>query len=153
MYDSSSTLDQPYGSGPSLTVADSANLRKAGKWARFIAIFTMAFLGIVLLFLVLGGAGMLAYMGFNDAGPVGLIVLLVYGLVLAFAFYMMYLQYQFGNSAMQAVDRNDSAAMSQSLAALGRYYKIYGLIMAIYVAFLGIGLLFGVLGGALTFFS
>ena len=153
MYDSNAPLDSSYGNGPSLSSADSANLRKAGKWARFIAIFTMAALGLFFVGLLIGGTAMLASMGLGDAGPAGFIIIVFYGLMIAFAIYMMYLQYQFGNSAMQAVDRNDGAAMSQSLAALGRYYKIYGVLMAIYLVLVGIVLVFGLLGGALSLFN
>ncbi len=156
MYENSPTLDADYGDGLSLTTNDTANLRKAGKWARFIAIFTMVMLGIIVLFLVLSGSTMLAMMGMGDAPGMGAALvpfLVFYGLMLAFAFYMMYLQYQFGANAMAAVDQGDRSAMSESLSALSKYYKIYGIILVIYLVLMGIGLLMAIIGGAFTAFG
>ena len=151
MYDSNAPLDHSYGTGPSLSSADAANLRNAGKWARFIAIVAMVGIGIFLFTLIVGGSSMAASMGLGDGAGIGLVVLLIYGALMVFSLYLMYLQYQFGNHAMQAVDRSDGSALSQSLAALGRYYKITGVIMAIYLVLLAVGILFAILGGAMSF--
>lgn len=151
MYDSNAPLDNSYGAGPSLSSADAANLRNAGKWARFIAIVAMVGIGIFLFTLIVGGSSMAASMGLGDGAGLGLVVLLIYGALMVFMLYLMYLQYQFGNQAMQAVDRSDGSALSQSLAALGRYYKITGVIMVIYLGLLVVGILFAILGGAMSF--
>ena len=153
MYDSSSPLDDNYGNGTSLSSNDAANLRNAGKWARFIAIFSMVGLGIVLVGLLVGGSTVLATLGIGEAGGAAVGMMITYGLAILFGVYMTYLQYQFGNQAMQAVDRQDAGAMSDSLAALSRYYKIYGVIMAIYLGMVGIGLIFAVVGGVFAVFG
>ncbi|WP_116108544.1 hypothetical protein [Lewinella sp. IMCC34191] len=154
MYESSPTLDDNYGSGASLSTQDAANLRKAGKWARFIAIFSMAALGLVLLGMIVGGSTLLVSMGLGDGAGAGMMVAFVfYGAFILFALYMLYLQYKFGSQAMQAVDNHDGAAMSESLAALSRYYKIYGIIMLVYLALMTIGIVFAVIGGAFAAFG
>ncbi|MGB3801997.1 MAG: hypothetical protein WA952_19410 [Lewinella sp.] len=154
MYESSPTLDDNYGNGTSLSSNDTANLRKAGKWARFIAIFSMVALGLVLLGMIIGGSSMLVAMGIGDGGGAGVIgVLVLYGVFILFALYMTFLQYKFGSRAMQAVDTQDSAAMSESIGALSRYYKIYGVIMLVYLALMAIGIIFAIIGGAFAAFG
>ena len=151
MYDSNAPLDSSYGNGPALSSADTANLRKAGKWARFIGIVAMVGIGIFLFFLFVSGGTMIASMGLGDAGGLGVVVLVIYGALMLFSLYMMYLQYQFGTQAVQAVDRDDNGALSQSLAALSKYYKITGVLMAIYLGIMALGIVFAVIGGAASF--
>ena len=145
------TLDGGYGTGVSLSVEDAANLRKAGKWARFVGIVGMVFTALGLIFVVGFSSTMMAMAGLDDFGGgagAGIFFIIFYGAMLAFGFYMVYLLYKFGAKAMEAVDANSSVATSESLFSLARFFKIYGVLMAIYIGFVLLGLIFAVIGGA-----
>ena len=162
MIGDTTTLDTGYGAnGLTLTTEATANLRKAGKWGRFIGIVYMCLIAAFILFFIVGGSTFFAMMGLGGpagggdglgAGVFGFF-LVIYGLVFAFTFYLMYLLYQFGNKAMAAVDSNDSAALVSSLGSLGRLCKITGILIIIYLAFMGLGLIFGLVGGGLAAFG
>jgi hypothetical protein len=151
------TLDSGYNVGLSLSSEDSANLRKAGKWGRFLGIVSMVALGLAILAFVGFGATLLATMGFSEqAGmPAGVTTFLVifYVAVFVFSFYMVYLLYKFGTAAIAAVDRHDQAAMTKSFASLGRMLKIYGIITVIYLGFMALSLVLTLVGGGIAAFS
>ncbi len=149
------TLDGGYSTGLSLSPQDTANLRKAGKWGRFLGIISMVFLGLIILAFIGFGGTMVAMMSGGQFGgggaATGLIVF--YVALFAFSFYLVYLLYKFGAEAVIAVDNNDSVAMTKSLASLGRMLKIYGIITVIYFGIMGLGLLFAAIGGGLAAFG
>ena len=150
----STTLDDGYGSGLSVDAAAAANLRKAGKWARFIGIVTMVFIGIGIVSLIaFGGTFFALFLGGGDAGAgMGAIMtpfLLIYVLLLAFFLYLTYLLYRFGVKAMATVDHGDAAALQEAFGSLGRLLKIYGILMIISLVFNVIGILGVVAGGLL----
>jgi hypothetical protein len=150
------TLDDGYGAGLSLTTADSANLRKAGKWARFLGIVSMIFLGLFIVGLIGFGGTMMAMMSGGEIGAgtgAATAGIVVYVAIFAFSFYLVYLLYKFGAEAVTAVDHGDGQAMSRSLASLGRMLKIYGIITVIYFAFFGIGLIVALVSGGLAVFG
>ena len=148
------TLDDGYGSGLSLTPTDAANLRKAGKWGRFLGIVSMVFIGLAILAFIGFGGTMLAMMTggqIGGAGGAATAMVVFYVAAFGFGFYLVYLLYKFGAEAITAVDHGDGAAMTRSLASLGRMLKIYGIVTVIYFAFLGIGLLLALIGGGAAF--
>ena len=151
------TLDSGYGGGLSLSTEDTANLRKAGKWGRFLGVVSMVFLGLAILAFIGFGATMLATMGLNEqAGiPAGATTFLIifYVAVFVFSFYMVYLLYKFGTAAIEAVDRHDQLAMTKSFASLGRMLKIYGIITVIYLGFMALSLVLALIGGGFAAFS
>jgi hypothetical protein len=148
------TLDNGYGSGLALSSEDAANLRKAGKWGRFLGIVSMIFLGLGIVAFLGFGSTMIAMMMGGDAGMAGGAMtgmIVFYVAMFAFSFYLVYLLYKFGAEAVTAVDQGDNQAMTRSFASLGRMLKIYGIIMVIYFGFLALGLLIAVIGGGMAF--
>lgn len=149
------TLDGGYGAGLTLTSTDTANLRKAGKWGRFLGILSMVLIGLVILAFIGFGSTMIALMsgGQIGAGGIGTVMIGCYLLLLGFTFYLTYLLYKFGAEAVIAVDNGDGLAMTRSLASLGRLFKIYGIMTVIYLAFIGLSLLFALIGGGMAAFG
>ncbi|MBB4079540.1 hypothetical protein GGR28_002165 [Lewinella aquimaris] len=138
----SSTLDDGYGSELTLTRQDAANLRKAGKWGRFLGIVSMAFVGIFLLVAVLFGGTFLALVGatggmapFNGGGVLLTITLAVYAAIFLLLFYLSYLLYKFGAEATVGIDHGNSRAVSDALGALARLFKLYGILTIAYLGF------------------
>lgn len=162
MLGDSGTIDSGMiaGGGMTLTDADMRNLRTAGKWARFMAILSLALMALLVLGLLFGGSSLiLAGLGGgadDELGTImagaGVMVLFIYGLFILFAVYLYYLLYQFGSKAVRAVDSGDHAAMSEALAAQSRLYKIIGILTAVYLVLLAIGLIGGIVAGAAASF-
>ena len=144
-----STLDGGYSTGLSLSSEDTANLRKAGKWGRFLGIISMVFLGLIILAFIGFGGTMVAMMSggqFGGGGGAATGLIVFYVALFAFSFYLVYLLYKFGAEAVIAVDNHDSVAMTKSLASLGRMLKIYGILTVIYFGMMALGLLFAAIG-------
>ncbi len=142
MYEHSTTLDSDYGGGLSLSGEDTANLRKAGKWGRVLGILSMAFMGLLLLFIVFFGGTFLALSGIGDVTGGGVAMTMVlgfYALVLLLFFYLSYLLYKFGADAVAAVDQGRADSMTTSLSSLARLFKIYGIISIVYLGFVALG--------------
>lgn len=157
MYSESGTLDGGLGGGAALALSteDTANLRKAGKWARFIGIVTMVIVGLSLLFIIFAGSSFMALAGLGDVpggASFGVFFVIIYGLILALGLYLAYLLFNFGKKAVTAVDQGSQIAMTESFGSLAKLYQIYGILMLIYVGFLALGVVGGIIGGAAAAF-
>ncbi|PPK84601.1 hypothetical protein CLV84_3763 [Neolewinella xylanilytica] len=153
MYENPETLDDQYGNGAALPPEGSTNLRKAGKWGRFLGIVYMVSIGIGIGFIILfGGTAMtLAGMGSETGNPFAsfmLPMLLFYGLFFAIMLYLAYLLYSFGAKAMLAVDQGDQTAMTASFGSLGRLFKILGILTIIQLAFMALSIVLFLFSGA-----
>ena len=150
-----STLDSGYGSSLVIDPTAAANLRKAGKWARFVGIVSMVSIGLVVVLLVLFGGSFFALaLGTQAGGAAGGMIMgmvVLYGIFFAIVFYLTYLLYDFGAKALATVDRGDTMAMAESFASLGRLLKIFGILTIIQLIFTGIGVLSMVAGGMASF--
>ena len=151
MTDYSSPLDADFATELNLSRQDAANLRKAGKWGRFLGIVSMVFIGITLLFVVFSGSTFLALAGMGDGGVLVTVMLAVYAAAILLLFYLSYLLYQFGSRAVIAVDNSDPASTSQSLASLARLFKIYGILTIVYLGFFAFAMAASVFAGAGAF--
>ncbi|MCP9237004.1 hypothetical protein [Lewinella sp. JB7] len=154
MFGNASTLDGDYSAELSLTRQDAANLRKAGKWGRFLGIVSMVFVGIFLILVVGFGGTMMTVFGLGAPEGTGVmmtIVLAFYAGILLLLFYLSYLLYKFGAEAVTAVDHTDARAVAGSLAALARLFKLYGILTIVYLAFTGVSLLTMLAAGAEAF--
>ncbi|CAH1000669.1 hypothetical protein LEM8419_01803 [Neolewinella maritima] len=147
------TLDSGYGSGLTVDGLAAANLRKAGKWARFLGIVTMVSIGIGVILLVLFGGTFLALAlgsGGEAVGGAMTGILIVYGVIFALFFYLTYLLYNFGAKAVATVDRGDTVAMAEAFASLSRLLKIFGIFTIIQLLFTAIAFIGIAVGGGLA---
>ncbi|MGB3801998.1 MAG: hypothetical protein WA952_19415 [Lewinella sp.] len=153
MYDTTEPLDDRYGSGASLPPEGSQNLRKAGKWGRFLGIVSMVGIGLGIVFIFLFGSTAMAMSGMggetgNPFASVMLPIILFYGFFFAIMLYLSYLLYSFGSKAMVAVDQGDDLAMVSSFGSLGRLFKILGILTIIQLAFMAISVALFLFSGA-----
>ena len=153
MYEEPNMLDDNYAGGPGLPPEGSRNLRKAGKWGRFLGIVYMVFIGIGVLIMFLFGGTMMTIAGMgNPQGPniaqFMLPMLLFYGVFFAIFLYLAYLLYNFGSKAMVAVDRGDETAITASFGSLGRLFKILGIVTIIQLAFTALSVVIFLFSGA-----
>lgn len=144
------TLDAGYHGGLIIEGNAAANLRKAGKWARFTGITLIIFTAISLLSFAFTGASMFDQPGLEAFSAFGVpLFILLFALTL-FSLYLYYLIFDFGRKAMQAVDNKDQLAMQSSFASLSSFYTIVGVLIMIYLVLVGIVMVIGI-GGALLY--
>ncbi|WP_116127135.1 hypothetical protein [Lewinella sp. IMCC34183] len=139
MYESSAPLDDRLGGGPGLPPAGSTNLRKAGKWGRFIGIVSMVGIGLGALTAIVFGGTLIGITGNSEFGGMMtawlIPIVIVYGLLFALMFYLSFLLYQFGNNAIVAVETRNEDAIVTSFGSLARLLKILGIFTVIQLAF------------------
>ena len=118
---------------------DLQHLRTAGKWARFVAVVSLVFLALAVLFIVVFGATMLSYLPIGTlSGPgafEGLLMLVVYGVMGALYIYVLIKLYQFGSKAVRGVDSTNYNLISDAVAALKSMFKVIGILTAVVLAF------------------
>lgn len=128
------------------------HFRTAGKWGRFIAIVGLAMTGLMLVTMLFTGGAMFSMMadtpGFGGgAGAFGGAMMIFYLAIFLFSAYIYYLLYKFSVDAIKAADRDDMVTAASAMKSLGTLFKIVGVITAIYVGFMALMMVFGVLGG------
>ena len=121
-------------------------LQGAAKWAKFIAIVSFVFCGIIaLLALTAGlwfGAARSSMSAASDAmgifsmgsGVFTAMYLFYAGIYFIFAFYL----YRFADKALRALTIQDGAALNESLGALNSYFRIQGVLLIVALAFLAL---------------
>lgn len=126
--------------------------RETAKWARFLSITGFVFIGLytlwALMLLALGGAAFSSMEGMGAMGAIGgtffAIIILLFGLLMFFP--TLYL-YRFGTKAKHALESNNTEYLTSSLENLKSYFKFLGIMVAIYLGFMVLGFVFGILGG------
>lgn len=125
---------------------DLRHLRKAGKWSRLLGIISMVSLTLLVVTIVVYHATVTGMIGFAAAMAGGsalvTLVLAIYAAVLLAVFYLAYLMYKFGDRAVVASDAEDHVALTAALAALGRLFMIYGILLISYLALTAAGLVY-----------
>jgi hypothetical protein len=144
------TLDAGMGNtGLTLSSIDTANLRTAGKWGRFIAITGLAMIGFAMVSMLIFGGSMLATMGSSIMGGSGAfsLILVVYGLAFAVSIYLYWQLLQFSTNAIKAADQGNSAAMTASFTSLKTMFKILGVLLGILLGIYALTFVFAIFGG------
>ncbi len=155
MLENDNLLDTGHHNGPRLPPEGAANLRKAGKWGRFIGLVSMVSVGLVVVMLFLFSGTFIGVLSMSQPGldiaAWMLPLIIIYGLLFAVFLYLAYLLYNFGNKAMEAVDHGSAQAITTSFASLGRLLKILGIFTIIQLAFYALWMLMMVVGGTAAF--
>lgn len=136
-----------------------AHLSETAKWARFLAIVGMVFLGLVALgsvFVLIAGSmngfqnsnGELSYpSGIFSFFGVG--AALFYLLLLLVWFFPLLYLLRFANKMRTALAGNDQQALNTSFQNLKACLRFVGIITLIILAFYAIAIIFGVIGAAM----
>ena len=143
MFDEFDTLDGGLGqSGLSVNTVSRAHLLAAAKWSRFIGIVLLAFAGLNLVQLVIGG-GQLAGSGvLTSLLGVGSFILLIIVIYIAFLFAFGLTLYQFGSKTIGAIGSENQASLAEGFKSLRIYFSIIGVLVALFVALMVFSLLF-----------
>jgi hypothetical protein len=152
-------LDQDAASnnGRGLSSLDKEFLNTAAYWARFLGIVGYVVTGFIVLaalFFMFGMSSFMSALGdANSAGALSLFagagtsVGILYFLVAALYFFMSRYLYNFGVNTKRAMATGDSNNLTAGLENLKSYFKLFGILTAVFLALYGIILLFAIVAG------
>jgi hypothetical protein len=134
-----------------------AHLSEAAKWARFLSIVGMILLVLMVVFGLFMATMMSSTMGqFDSAGyssysifsALGPGIAVIYIIMAVIAFFPLLFLLRFANKARAALAGNDQQALNTSFQNLKVYFRYIGILVIIWLAFIVIGFLFGIMGSA-----
>jgi uncharacterized membrane protein len=130
-----------------------AHLLETAKWARFLAIVGFVICGLISIIALFAGTFLSTMMGSNV--PPGMIstALLssVYVIIAAIYFVLCLYLMRFANKMKAALQAGDQENFNLALHNLKLVYRITGIIVIVYLAFIVLALIFGI--GAAAFMS
>lgn len=145
---------QNYSNASGLSSIDKEYLFIAAKWSRFLGIVGFVMTGIVVIaaigslflgsiFSKLGEGSPYSSSAFAGLGS---ILVVIYGIAAAIYFFISLYLYNFGVKTKQALNENDSNALTEGLKNLKSFFSLSGILAAIVVGLYGIIIVFGLIG-------
>ncbi|MDP4151575.1 MAG: DUF5362 family protein [Bacteroidota bacterium] len=133
----------------------SSYLADTARWAKFIAIVGFVLCGLILLVAIFAGSMLASFSRFGGGGVDGVaaaglggFVTVVYILIgLLYFFPCLYL-FNFATKMQVALRNNDQEQLGQSFRNLKACYRFIGVLLIIYLGFIALALIFGVIGAA-----
>lgn len=129
-------------------------LHTAARWANFIAIIGFIGAGLVVFFaliMLVGGTAAISQLS-QTGGPAAVLgamgaggIAILYLLLAVFYFFFAYYLFRFAGSAKKAVLYNDSLEMGKSLENLKSFFKLWGIVTIIAIAFSIIAVIGGII--------
>jgi uncharacterized membrane protein (UPF0182 family) len=138
----------------SIEPVTKAHLTEASKWAKFLAIVGMIFLGfIVIAGLVLAttfsSMNQFSTPGYSSPFSVfGPSIAIVYIIFAVIGFFPLLFLLRFANKTKMALAGNDQDALNMAFQNLKAYLRYIGILIIIWLALFVIGMLFTVIGAA-----
>lgn len=124
------------------------SLRETAKWNKFLAILGFILGGFFILAGVFAAAGRSFSVGSEAMLAFGSnIIVLIFLLIFGSLFILPNIfRFRFASQAIQALDANDQVLLTSSLNNLKIFYRFYGILTIIMIAFYMLGIFFAILG-------
>lgn len=145
----------------SIDSTTKAHLGEAAKWARFLAIVGMVFLGLAVIGILFFAVYLTSMSNssdnesgisntfFNSGFGVG--IALIYILLIGLWFFPLLFLLRFANKMKVALAGNDQQALHISVQNLKMSFRFVGIITIIILALYALGIVFGIAGAAFSF--
>jgi small-conductance mechanosensitive channel len=142
----------------SIDPVTKAHLNDTAKWARFLAIVGMVFLGLIVIAAFFGltmtGTSSVSFQGVERSDEmVNVMRVAMIGISIAvtvIAFFPLLFLLQFANRMRRSLAANDQEELNHSFQNLKKYFRYLGIITIIFLAFYGIIFVLGIMGSALV---
>ena len=123
-----------------------AHLHEAARWAKFLSIVGFIFSGFLLLASFFTGT-LMTTLPVGYGMPVGLggAITVIYILVAAFMFYLSLQVYRFGIKTKIGLLNDDQQSLSAGLGNLKMIFRIYGILVVIYLGVIVLALFSGII--------
>ena len=136
-----------------LDAVANAHLKETAMWGKFLGITGMVVSVFIIIFGFFAGTffSKLSQMPGTGANPfaemgVGIIsgIYIVIGII---SLILSWIMYKFGNKTHIGLKTNDPTAINTGLANLKILFRIYGIIVIIYLGFVALALIASIIGG------
>jgi hypothetical protein len=141
----------------SIDPVTKAHLTETAKWARFLAIIGFVFLGLGLVVGIISMAAMsyvandVSTTGFGSFASFGIAGFIFgYILVVLLVFFPLLFLLRFANQMKAALVSNDQQKLNVSFQNLKAYFRFWGILAIIALAFYAIAFAFGIFGTILS---
>ena len=127
-------------------------LGETAKWAKFLAILGFVVSGVILLIALFAGsflASTFAHMGGESGLVSGVFIGAIYGVVAVLAFFPCLYLYRFADNMQMALRANDQEQLNMAFRNMKSYFKFLGILAVIYLSFIVLGLIFGIISAAI----
>ena len=139
----------------SIEPATKAHLAEASRWARFLAIVGMIFLALMVIAGLFVATTISSTMSQFDspgypapASVFGPSIAIFYIIFAVIGFFPLLFLLRFANKTRTALAGNDQEALNTAFQNLKAYLRYVGIIIIISLAFMVLGMLFGIVGAA-----
>jgi hypothetical protein len=133
----------------SLDSAAKDYLLTASKWARFLAILGLVFVGILVIFAFAAGV-IFTNLGttnpmFENMGKMGPAFTFIYLILAGILFFPAWYLFKFATNAISTLTNSGSGNLTDSFKFLKSCFKFYGIMSIIFIGFYGIVILFALI--------
>jgi uncharacterized membrane protein len=141
----------------SIDPVTKAHLHETARWAKFLAIIGFIFLALMLIGGIFMIATMSAVTGGFEGGNQGFGMFAGYGvgffaifyiIIALIVFFPLIFMLRFANRMKAALVNNDQQQLNTSFQNLKAYFRFWGIVTIIGLAFYAIAFIFGILGAA-----
>jgi hypothetical protein len=124
-----------------------AHLKETAKWAKFLAIVGFVFCVIIVIIAIFSGT-FLSGMGGGLGGPQSFMttgfLAAIYSIIAIIYFILSLFLYRFAGKMQVALQATDQDSFNAALYNLKLVYRISGIIVLVYLAFVALAMVFGV---------
>ena len=127
------------------------HLKETAMWARFLGIVGFVLSALLVIVAIFAGAfigKMMQVSPYNNGGAAATLgagfFTVLYLIIAAIAFVMSLLIYRFGTRTRNALLTTDQASLNAGFGSLKIVFRVYGIIMIIYLAIIAIALVAGI---------
>lgn len=142
----------------SIDPVTKAHLYEAARWAKFLAVVGMIFMGLMLAFVIFASSMLPAAMGGIDpdygaqatplAGFSGIFFIVYFVVIALIYFFPLWFTLKFANQMKTALNGNDQEALNASFLNLKKCYRFLGILTIIGLAIFALAFVFGIIGAA-----
>lgn len=132
-----------------------SHLSEAAKWAKFLAVVGMIFLGLMIVAGIFGSTMIFRMAGNELDGPggnfasYGSLLMAVYVVIIAAIwFFPLLFTFRFSSQMKVALAGNDQQALNHSFQNLKRCYRFVGILTIILLAIYALVIVFALIGAA-----
>lgn len=134
-----------------LDIESRTYLREAAKWARFLGILGFVGSGCILLFVLIFWYGNHEILGALDGGTnrglaaLGMgAVAFIYIIIAVIGFFVALFTFRFGQRTYTALNTDSQINLRGGLSNLRFLFRMYGIFAIIYLSFIVLGILIGI---------
>jgi len=120
------------------------HLKETAMWGKFLSIVGFVATALIVFMALFAGSKLATISSYSGAGMTSGVIMFVYLIVAALSFIVSLYLYKFSIKLKTALLNNDQEDLNSSFQNLKLIFRIYGIIVIIYLGLIALGLIFGI---------